>query len=382
MKCVVKCGIDRLNQTNILKEKRIGLITNPTGLNRALKSTIDILNEEYQLVCMMSPEHGVRGNLQAGDHVETYTDSKTSLPVYSLYGDSCHIKADVMDKIDVFVFDIQDVGARFYTYLYTLAYAMEDSAKAGKPVIVLDRPNPISCGKAEGTVLDKTFTSFVGRFPIATRYGMTIGEYANFINKEYNIECDLHIVKMEGYSRSIYYDETDLFWIPPSPNLPTIDSCICYIGTCLFEGTNVSEGRGTTKPFEIVGAPWLNAQKVMDELTKRNLKGVCFRETYFTPTFSKHQGELCNGIQLHVTDRTIFNAFETGVWLVDIIRKLHKEFEFLPPMKQGGRPFIDLLLGTDAIRSENFNASAFFVEQRKKVAEYQQIIKQYALYDE
>lgn len=379
-KITVLCGIDNLKNTKNLKGKRIGLITNPTGVNKNLKSTIDILNEEYNLCCMMSPEHGVRGDLQAGDKVETYTDSRTNLPVYSLYGESCHIKAEIMDTIDVIVFDIQDVGARFYTYLYTLAYAMEDCAKANKKVFVLDRPNPISCKKPQGTVLDNEFKSFVGRFPIATSYGLTIGEYALYINKEFNINCDLEIVKMSGYDRLKYYDETDLTWIAPSPNLPTIDSCICYIGTCLFEGTNVSEGRGTTKPFETIGAPWLKADVVIDEIKKHNLKGINLRETYFKPTFSKHQNELCRGIQIHIDNRDEFEAFKMGVLLVDTIRNIHDEFEFLPPLKEGGKPFIDLLLGTDAIRKKDFRVDEFLNAQQIKLDEYTKKIEKYKIY--
>lgn len=380
MKQTVLCGIDNLRSTDILKNKRIGLITNPTGVDKNLKSTIDILNEEYNLVCMMSPEHGVRGDLQAGDKVKTFIDEKTGLPVYSLYGQSCHIKPEIMDTLDVIVFDIQDVGARFYTFLYTLAYAMEDSAKANKTVVVLDRPNPISCGKPQGTVLDKEFASFVGRFEIATSYGMTMGEYAQYINNECNINCDLEVVKMSGYDRTKYYDDTDLIWISPSPNLPTIDSCVCYIGTCLFEGTNVSEGRGTTKPFETIGAPWMKADLVIKELEKYNLNGVMLRETYFKPTFSKHENELCHGIQLHVTNRTEFEPFKLGILLVDIICKLHDEFEFLKPLKEGGKPFIDLLLGTDAIRQNDFNAEEFFEKQQTKIDEYAMVIEKYRLY--
>lgn len=381
MKQNVLCGIDNLSQVeDIIKGKRLGLITNPTGVNKQLKSTIDILHETYHLVCMFSPEHGVRGDLQAGDKVESYNDPKTGLPVYSLYGHTPHISDEILNTIDVMVFDIQDVGARFYTYMYTLSYAMEDCAKAGKSVVVLDRPNPLGGAKVEGTVLEPAFKSFVGRFPIATRYGMTMGEYAQYINKEQNINCDLHVAKLANYDRNKYYDETDLFWIAPSPNLPTIDSCVTYIGTCLFEGTNVSEGRGTTKPFETIGAPWMNAQKVIEMVNAYGLEGFTLRETYFKPTFSKHQNELCCGLQIHVTNRDAFEPFKLGVVLLDSIRRLHTEFEFLPPLKENGRPFIDLLLGTDAIRQENFDPVAFFKEQEEKCKAYQASIKPYLLY--
>ncbi|MEG0692238.1 MAG: DUF1343 domain-containing protein [Oscillospiraceae bacterium] len=379
---MLNCGIDNIKAAeSLLKGAKIGLITNPTGLDKNFKSTIDILNEDYQLVCMFSPEHGVRGDLQAGDHVESYTDSKTNLPVYSLYGTSPHIKSEIMDTIDIIVFDIQDVGARFYTYLYTLAYAMQDCKKAGKRVVVLDRINPISANKVEGTVLDKNFTSFVGRFPIATRYSLTIGEYANYINDTQDIHCDLTVVKCTGYNRSLYFDETGLTFVSPSPNLPTIDSCICYIGTCLFEGTNLSEGRGTTKPFELIGAPFLNAKAVIAEMSQVPHEGVLLRETYFTPSFSKYQSTLCSGIALHITDKNVFEPFKLGVRLLDIIRKTHSEFEFIKPLKEGGKPFIDLLLGTDEIRSNQFDPETFFAANEVALKAYQEKIKKYYLYE-
>lgn len=381
MKQNVLCGIDNIKEyDSYLKGKRLGLITNPTGVNKQMKSTIDILNEEYNLVCMFSPEHGIRGDLQAGDHVNTYTDSKTNLPVYSLYGGSCHISGEILDTIDIIVFDIQDVGARFYTYLYTLSYAMEDCAKHSKSVLVLDRPNPISCSKTEGTVLDSEFKSFVGRFPIATRYSLTIGEYARFINSSQSINCDLQVVPLSGYNRRIFYDQTDLNWIAPSPNLPTIDSCISYIGTCLFEGTNISEGRGTTKPFETIGAPWLKADRVISQINKLDLKGFVLRETYFTPTFSKHRDDLCCGIQIHITNRDEYEPFKLGVYLVDTIRKTHPEFEFLKPIKDGAKPFIDLLLGTDELRRKEFDCETFFEKQSLKLKEYKEQIKPFQIY--
>lgn len=381
MKYAVNCGIDNIKKhDSIFLNKRIGLITNPTGLDKNFNSTIDIINENYNLVCMFSPEHGVRGNLQAGDHVDTYTDSKTNLPVYSLYGSSPHVSDEIMDSLDMIIFDIQDVGARFYTYLYTLAYAMEDCKKANKKIVVLDRINPIGSNKVEGTVLDIDFKSFVGRFPIATRYSLTMGEYANYINDTQNINCDLTVIKCTGYQRQMYFDETDLCYVAPSPNLPTIDSCICYIGTCLFEGTNLSEGRGTTKPFETIGAPFLDAKAVISKLNQFNMEGVLLRETYFTPSFSKHEGKLCNGIAIHITDRDKFEPFKLAVRMLDIIRKTHDEFEFIKPLKEGGKPFIDLLLGTDKIRKENFNCEEFFKENKKNLLEYNEQIKKYYLY--
>ncbi len=378
---MLNCGIDNIKSyDSLLKGAKIGLITNPTGLDKNFKSTIDILNENYNLVCMFSPEHGVRGDLQAGDHVETYTDSITGLPVYSLYGSSPHIKSEILDTIDIIVFDIQDVGARFYTYMYTLSYAMEDCKKAGKRVVVLDRINPISANRVEGTVLDRNFSSFVGRFPIATRHSLTIGEFAGYINETEQINCDLTVVKCSGYDRSVYLDETELFYVPPSPNLPTINSCICFTGTCLFEGTNLSEGRGTTKPFEVIGAPYLNAKAVISAMNEFSHEGVLLRETYFTPSFSKHQGKVCCGIALHITNRDKFEPFKLAVRMLDTIRKTHPEFEFIKPLKEGGKPFIDLLLGTDEIRRDDFDAEKFMIANEAKLKQYQKEISKFYLY--
>ncbi len=376
MKRTVFCGIDRFDIWKpLLENARVGLITNPTGIDRNFRATIDRLSSACKLCCLFSPEHGVRGEKQAGDHVDSYIDESTALPVYSLYGDSPHIPDAILSTLDVIVFDIQDVGARFYTYLYTLSYAMADCAKAGKHLVVFDRINPIG-RKIEGTVLDPAFRSFVGRFPIATRYGMTIGEYARYINDSQHIGCDLSVVSADGWDGS-YYDETDLAWVMPSPNLPTIDSCLCYIGTCLAEGTNLSEGRGTTKPFELIGAPWLCAKQVVEALNEMNLPGVKLRTCYFTPTFSKHAGELCQGIALHITDRDTFSPFETAIRLFDYIRKTHADFAFLPPVKEHNPPFIDLLLGTDTFRSESFDADQFLKECTNTCKDYAKKIRPY-----
>ncbi|MEA5038516.1 MAG: DUF1343 domain-containing protein [Clostridiaceae bacterium] len=375
----VLCGINNLHLSHTLKGARLGLITNPTGVDSRLRPTIDILSEGYHLACLMSPEHGVRGDAQAGEKVDRYTDEETGLPVYSLYDQSHRIPSEAMDAIDVVVFDIQDVGARYYTYLYTLAYAMEDCARAGKTLTVLDRPNPISC-KPRGAVLQPGFASFVGRFPIAAGYGMTIGEYARYINGCYGIGCRLEVVPMTDWNPAFYYEQTGLLWVAPSPNLPTVDSCLCYIGTCLFEGTNISEGRGTTKPFEIIGAPWLNAQKVMHEMERHRPRGLLLREAYFRPAFSKHAGLLCQGLQLYITSREDFEPFEAGVLLLDAIRHTHREFEFLPPSKEGDPPFIDLLLGSDAIRQSGFCPQKFFCRQRAELEEYNRSIESFRLY--
>ncbi len=376
----VLSGIDRID--TVLPEisgARIGLITNATGVNRNLKPTIDILHERGLLQCLFSPEHGIRGSAQAGAHIGNYTDSVTGLPVYSLYGQKLNIQPDVLDQTDIIAFDIQDIGARYYTYTSTLAYAMEDCAKAGKKMLVFDRINPIGGERSEGSVLDTRFSSFVGRYAVATRHGMTVGEYAKFINETENINCDLSVIALDGWERKLFSDETDLCWVMPSPNMPTVETAICYIGTCLAEGTNLSEGRGTAKPFEIIGAPWLRNTMIAYEINSQNPDGVILRPCDFTPAFSKYAGVHCNGIQLHITDRQVFKPFETAMRLFELIRRTHREFEFLAP-QSGEHYFIDLLLGSDEWRKDGFDINAFLKQQASKCDKYRENSKKYFMY--
>ncbi len=380
-KNIIYNGIDRIDEfLSLFADKKVGLITNPTGVDKGLRSTIDILFEKGLLACLFSPEHGVRGGVTAGNSVSDYTDEKTSLPVYSLYGGSVHIQKEILDRLDIVAFDIQDVGARFYTYIYTLSYAMEDCAKAGKKLIIFDRINPVGGACIEGSVLDKRFSSFVGRYSIPTRHSLTVGEFARFINETENIGCDLTVIPVSGWTRDMLYDETDLIFIPPSPNIPSVDSCFAYLATCLFEGTNMSEGRGTAKPFEFIGAPWLDHGLVAEKMNSLDLKGVKFRPCFFTPTTSKHANVECRGVQMHVTDKQAFKPFESGLRLLELIRKTHKDFEFLPPYTEGKPYFIDLLLGSDEIRKENFDINAFLSVQNEKLKKYEANIKKYYLY--
>ncbi len=379
-KQTVLSGIDRID--TILPEisgARIGLITNQTGVDKNLKSTVDILHERGLLSCLFSPEHGIRGSAQAGAHIGNYTDSITGLPVYSLYGQNLNIDPNILEETDIIAFDIQDIGVRYYTFTSTLAYAMADCAKASKKMIVFDRINPIGGEKCEGSVLDTRFSSFVGRYAVAVRHGMTVGEYAKFINETENINCDLYVIPLDGWNRELYYDETDLCWVMPSPNMPTVETAICYIGTCLAEGTNLSEGRGTTKPFKLIGAPWLRNTMIADEINSQHPDGVILRPCDFTPAFSKYAGVHCNGIQLHITDRQAFKPFETAMRLFELIRKTHKEFEFIAP-QSGEHYFIDLLLGSDEWRKDGFDINAFLKQQESKCDKYHENAKKYFMY--
>lgn len=380
---MVKLGIERKELwIDLLKGKRVGLLTNPTGVDHNLVSSIDILYEATNLVKLFSPEHGIRGDIQAGEKVADYVDEKTGITVCTLYGDKKMPTEEMLADIDVFVFDIQDVGSRLYTYIYSMSYVMQACGKFGKKVVIMDRPNPVGGVRVEGGYIEPECLSFVGLHPIPYRYGLTIGETARLFKGEFGVECDLTVIPMEGWSRDMYYDNTGLPWVMPSPNMPTLDTAIVYDATCLYEGTNVSEGRGTTKPFELVGAPFIKADALADNMNKLNLPGVIFRPAHFTPTFSKHAGELCGGVQLHVTDRDAFESVKTGLFLLKEVKKLSGEhFEYLPPLSAKIRPMIDLNTGSDYIRThDDFEPLDIYDKWQKEAEEFTKRKEQYHLY--
>ena len=249
-------GIDVIDKyDHLFKDRNIGLITNPTGVNKRLQSTIDIINSKYRLKALFAPEHGVRGDVQAGDQVDSYMDKRTGLPVYSLYGKTREFTEEMLKGLDLIVMDIQDIGIRYYTYLYTMAYAMEGCAHSGIPFVLLDRVNPLGGDRIDGNILDIKFRSFVGNYPIPVRYGLTMGELACLFNKEFSIDCDLEIVKLEGWNRKLYFDETDLYWVNPSPNIPTFETAILYGGTCLLEGQMYRKGGGQRSLLKYLELP-------------------------------------------------------------------------------------------------------------------------------
>lgn len=370
MKYKVLCGADIVARDGLDLQGRCGLITNHTGTLRDLTSTADMLKDKCNLTALFAPEHGVRGDVQAGENIVSYTDKKTNLPVYSLFGDDISESNKILASLDTVVFDIQDVGARFYTYAYTMTDAMKLCAQHNVKFVVLDRPNPLGGTKAAGTMLDRRFSSFVGRFPTPTRCGLTIGEFALMMNETENIGCDLTVVPLEGWKRDMYYDDTDLIFIQPSPNIPTVDTAFAYIGTCIFEDTNLSEGRGTTKPFEMIGAPWLDCEAVIKAVGVLN--GVILRECSFTPAFSDYKDSFCHGIQLHITNRESFFPFVTGIKLLDSIRKIHSEFEI--------EPSISKLLGSNDIFEDDFVLDSFIVRESEKVLQWQNYSKNWYLY--
>jgi uncharacterized protein YbbC (DUF1343 family) len=352
----VRFGVDVLlkEKIDLIKGRRIGLVTNHTGVTSSLEWTIDVLNKhpKANLVCLFGPEHGIRGDMQDTHKIDSFTDARTGLRVFSLYGEHYKPTPEMIADLDALVYDIQDVGARYYTYIATMNRCMEAAAEQNKGFILLDRPNPINGTTVEGNILEGRYRSFVGERETPIRYGMTMGELAHMFNKEYGIECDLTVVKAKGWKRKMWYDETELPWVIPSPNLPTLDSAIVYPGTCLFEGLNISEGRGTTRPFETIGAPWIDGFKLREKLTSLGLPGVNFRGLYFIPTFSKFAGEICGGVQLHVRDREKFRSVLTGLKMIRAIMDLFPgKIEFRKGWRDEDYSF-DLLAGTASTREQ------------------------------
>ena len=372
--CTMQLGVDVLfaKRLELIRGKRVGLITNPTGVDRRHRSIVERFRAcaDAQLGALYGPEHGVRGNAQAGEYVPFHFDEHLQLPVFSLYGQSEKPPADMLTRIDdymrsydtqhagkqverdmlravdVMVFDLQDIGTRIYTFIATMAYAMQAAAEAGIPFIVLDRPNPINGVAMEGPILEHPrHSSFIGLYPIPLRHGMTAGELAQLFNAKFLPRpAALTVVPMEGWRREQWFDETDAPWVLPSPNMPTLDTATVYPGQVLLEGTNLSEARGTTKPFELFGAPWIDGYILARELNALTLPGVAFREAWFTPTFSKHAGQRCGGCQLHVTDRERFASSTATLALLQTVKRLYG------PKLELHADYFDKVMGTSTVR--------------------------------
>lgn len=317
----IKLGVERLlgEKISLLGDARVGLVCNQASVDHNFHHVADLFHEHpaVNLTALFGPQHGIRGDVQ-DNMIETEhaTDRKTGLPIYSLYSETREPTEEMLRDVDLIVVDLQDVGTRIYTFAYTMANCMRAAKKFGKKVIVCDRPNPINGKQLEGAVLDPACASFVGQFPTATRHGMTMAELAGMFNDAFGLGCELECVTMSGWTRELWCDETDAPWVFPSPNIPTLDSATVFPGCVHLEGTQMSEGRGTTRPFELVGAPYIDPDRFADTLNGLNLAGVYFRSCVFMPTFQKHGGIACGGVQIHVTDRESFEPAIAGIAVV------------------------------------------------------------------
>src|SRR5437667_6717891 len=353
----VRCGLEVLvhDQQALLQGRRVALLAHQASIDSRYAHAASLLGDlrRVRLVRLLAPEHGLWGAAQDHARVGATRDPATGLPVFSLYGSRPAPARAMLRGIDVLVVDLQDIGARYYTFVWTMALAMRVCARVGVDVVVLDRPNPLGGAVVEGNVPDPAFASFVGLYPLPARHGLTIGELAIYLNERHGLGCDLAVVPMKGWRRAMDWESTGLPWVAPSPNMPTPDTARVYPGGCLIEGTNLSEGRGTTRPFEWIGAPYLDAHRYAAALERLRLPGVRFRPARFLPTFQKWAGRLCEGVQVHVTDRVRFKPFLTGLAEIAVARRLAaREFAWRrPPYELEKRRLpIDILCGTDTVR--------------------------------
>ncbi len=390
-KSQVQTGLDRAAEfQSVFAGKRLGIIANHTAYNSQGVFITDVFRRMpgVKVSALFGPEHGFRGSHSAGVKVEEHNAFLDSIPIYSLYGKTLKPTPQMLKNVDLLVFDIQDIGARFYTYIWTMALAMEAAAEQHIPFVVLDRPNPINGVQVEGGVLDTAFASFVGLYPIPVRHGMTVGELARLFNGEgwlkNGVKADLTVIPMKGWKRAEWFDQTGLKFIPPSPNMPNLQTATVYPGMCLIEGTNVSEGRGTDRPFLQFGAPWINPSDLLAYLGRFHLPGVRFSPVDFTPKslpgkalHPKYENETCHGLTLHVTDRRAFQPFLTGVRIVQSIHELY------PRQLQWRAKHFDRLVGSDNLRkaiSQNQDLTALIKTWQEQVKAFQKLREKYELY--
>lgn len=357
---MTKTGLEVLleSKLDLLDRARVGLIVHPASINSRYEHAANLFRQQKRinLTTLFGPQHGIRGETQ--DNMiewQSFREMQTGLPAYSLYGETRRPTPEMLADVDALVFDLQDVGTRVYTFIYTMALAMEAARDSGKRFIVLDRPNPINGVQLEGNNLEPELTSFVGMFPIPMRHGMTVGELALMFNGEFGIGCDLEVIRMKGWRRAMWFEETGLPWVMPSPNMPTVDTSVVYPGSVLLEGATVSEGRGTTRPFEMIGAPYIDPKTLIEELGKAKLPGVIFRPVHFEPAFHKFAGQICGGLQIHVTDRNAFKPVLTGVAMISAIRRLYpNDFAWRQPPYEyvyDKLPF-DVINGSSRLREQ------------------------------
>ncbi len=358
----VMTGLERLKADlpdlpNCFKGKRLGLLANPASVDQKFTHALDIISQRFpgQLTALFSPQHGFYAEKQDNMIESAHGwEPRLNIPVYSLYSETRVPTPEMFDKIDTLVVDIQDVGTRVYTFIYTISYCLELAARLDKTVVILDRPNPIGGQGVEGNLLDPGVASFVGRFPIPMRHGLTVGEISQLFNQEFHLNCDLRVIPMTGWKRSMYWQDTGLDWVPPSPNLPTPLSCMVYPGQVIFEGTHISEGRGTTLPFEQFGAPYLDTA-ALGRAARRQIMGAILRPVNFEPTSGKWQGQVCKGFHIHIIERERFKPYFTSLLLLQLILKFHaKEFAYKrPPYEYETEKMpIDLILGSRQLREQ------------------------------
>jgi uncharacterized protein YbbC (DUF1343 family) len=387
----VKLGLERLldEEISTLRGLRVGLICNQASVDHSLMHAADLLSNhsDLRLTTLFGPQHGIRGEVQ-DNMVETdhATDAHTGLPIYSLYSETREPTGQMLEDVDALVFDMQDVGCRIYTFVYTMANCMRAAQRLGKRVIVCDRPNPINGRDIGGNILDPAFESFVGQFPIPTRHGMTVGEMARMFNENFGIGCELTVIPMQGWTRELWLDDTDAPWVMPSPNMPTLDTATVFPATVHFEGTQISEGRGTTRPFELIGAPYIDAFDYANALNSLGLEGVYFRPCGFQPTFQKHAGKSCGGVQIHVLDRDRFEPVTAGLAAVKVAYDLYpSEFRWKEPPYEyvfDRNPF-DVICGTDVIRKaieSNTTLSELTGEWAQSLEEFDRARRSFLLY--
>ena len=382
----VKPGIDVLleKQLDLVKGKNVGLITNPSGVNSELISTIDLLHEhpEINLVAIFGPEHGARGNVNAGDKVDDIVDEKTGIKIFSLYGKNRRPNKEMLEGIDVLIYDIQDIGCRSYTYIYTMSFSMEAAEKSGIQFIVLDRPNPIGGNLIDGPILEKQFKSFVGYYPIPYVYGLTCGELAKFFNKEYDINCDLTVVEIEGWNRNMTYPETGLEWVPASPHIPHPSSALYYPMTGIIgELHTVDIGIGYTKPFELIGQEWVDGEDLADELNSRNIEGIKFRPMFWTPYYHQNAKKHLQGVQIHIIDAQKIKPVEIQIHIMTALKKLYPEQDIF---NEGRNSMFDKVCGVSSWRkdiNDGVEADKLINAWRKDLKKFEKKSKKYYLYD-
>ncbi|MFQ5636402.1 MAG: exo-beta-N-acetylmuramidase NamZ domain-containing protein [bacterium] len=388
----VETGLDRISEyQHLFAGKRVGIVTNHTAYNSKNEHIVDVFGqlENVTVTALFAPEHGIRGHEEAGKQIQSESDPVKDIPIFSLYGKTRKPTEDMLTNFDILVFDIQDIGARFYTYIYTMALAMEAAAEQNKPFVVLDRPNPITGAYVEGNILEPEFASFVGLYPIPVRHGMTVGELATMFNKEgwlkNGVTADLTVVPMNHWQRSLWYDETGLRFIKPSPNMPDLASATLYPGACLLEGTNVSEGRGTQTPFELFGAPWIDAKLLTQRLNELEVPGVAFRETSFTPVSMpgaaanpKYKNKECYGSTIMVTDRLRFSPYVMGLHIVRLIHEMY------PDSLQWHVGHFDRLCGSARVRETILQEGGVSALQRRwqeRLQGFMKMRQKYLMYD-